>query len=175
MNECAVATRSVGENELPSPWLSTGGTVLPFYARNFTTVRQWIAAVAPPQLMPTILALRENNFRGTPEATPQNRRLTPQADKMQSFGIDLARALTGGHGLVWAAVEEGQTIPRSRTYGKVEGEKPAAKTATEAAATGGGPRGPRDGVELRRHAPALRVHAPPLPLALRIDARDDAL
>ena len=67
--------------------------------------------------MPTILALQGNDFTHHARATPQNRRLTPQADRIQSYGIDLARALTGGHGLVWAAVEEGQTIPRSRTYG----------------------------------------------------------
>jgi uncharacterized protein YfaS (alpha-2-macroglobulin family) len=98
-------------------WESTGGTVLPFYARNFTTVRQWIAAVAPPQLMPTILALQATSFSSTPDATPTDRRLTPQPDRIQSFGMDLARALTGGRGLVWAAVEEGQPIPRAHRYG----------------------------------------------------------
>ena len=76
------------------------------------TVTQWVAAVAPRELMPTILALQASSFRTAPESAPQDRRLTPQADRIQSYGIDLARALTGGHGLVWAAVEEGQPIPR---------------------------------------------------------------
>jgi uncharacterized protein YfaS (alpha-2-macroglobulin family) len=111
----AAAFTSFGDGH--GVWESTGGTVLPFYARNFTTVKQWIAAVAPRELMPTILALQQNGFHTTPESTPQNRRLTPQADRIQSYGIDLARALTGGFGLVWAAVEEGQPIARSRTYG----------------------------------------------------------
>ncbi len=111
----ATAFTSFGDGH--GVWESTGGTVLPFYARNFTSVRQWVAAIAPLELMPTILALQGNGFKGTPDGTPQNRRLTPQADRIQSYGIDLARALTGGHGLVWAAVEEGQTIQRSRTYG----------------------------------------------------------
>jgi uncharacterized protein YfaS (alpha-2-macroglobulin family) len=111
----ATAFTSFGDGH--GVWESTGGTVLPFYARNFTMVKQWLAAVAPRELMPTLLALQANNFRSAPESTPQNRRLTPQADRIQSYGIELARALTGGHGLVWAAVEEGQTIPRSRTYG----------------------------------------------------------
>ena len=110
----ATAFTSFGDGH--GVWESTGGTVLPFYARNFTAVRQWVAAIAPLELMPTILALQGNGFKNTPETPPQNRRLTPQADRIQSYGIDLARALTGGHGLVWAAVEEGQTIPRSRTY-----------------------------------------------------------
>ena len=111
----ATAFTSFGDGH--GVWESTGGTVLPFYARNFTSVRQWIAAVPPLELMRTILALQGNGFRSTPEATPQNRRLTPQADRIQSYGLDLARALSGGHGLVWAAVEEGQPIPRSHTAG----------------------------------------------------------
>jgi uncharacterized protein YfaS (alpha-2-macroglobulin family) len=98
-------------------WESTGGTVLPFYARNFTTVRQWVAKVSPLDLMPTLRALQGNYFRSAPEAPAQNRRLAPMPDRIQSYGIELARALTGGHGLVWAAVEEGQPIARSRPYG----------------------------------------------------------
>ena len=99
-------------------WESTGGTVLPFYARNFTTVRQWIKAIPPTDLMPTILALQSNQFSTTPDSAPQNRRLTPTADRIQSYGIDMVRALTGGHGLVWAAVEEGQPIARAKPYGQ---------------------------------------------------------
>ena len=105
----ATAFTSFGDGH--GVWESTGGTVLPFYARNFTTVKQWVAPVAPRELLPTILALQSNGFRTTPESAPQNRQLTPQADRIQSYGIELARALTGGHGLVWAAVEEGQTDP----------------------------------------------------------------
>jgi uncharacterized protein YfaS (alpha-2-macroglobulin family) len=99
-------------------WESTGGTVLPFYARNFTTVRQWIKAIPPTDLMPTILALQTNGFSATPESAPVNRRLTPMPDRIQSYGIDLARALTNGLGLVWAAVEEGTPIARAATYGQ---------------------------------------------------------
>jgi alpha-2-macroglobulin len=111
----ATAFTSFGDGH--GVWESTGGTVLPFYARNFTTVKQWVAAVAPRELMPTILALQSSGFKTAPESAPQDRKLTPQADRIQSYGIELARALTGGHGLTWVAVEEGQTIPRSRTYG----------------------------------------------------------
>ncbi len=111
----ATAFTSFGDGH--GVWESTGGTVLPFYARNFTAVKQWLAPITPRELMPTILALQQQNFGATPETAAQNRRLTPQADRIQSYGLELARALTGGHGLVWAAVQEGQTIPRSRTYG----------------------------------------------------------
>ena len=99
-------------------WESTGGTVLPFYARNFTTVRQWIKAIPPTDLIPTILALQSNNFSATPDSDPLDRRLTPMPDRIQSYGIDLVRALSGGHGLVWAAVEEGTPIARATTYGQ---------------------------------------------------------
>ena len=47
-------------------WESAGGTVLPFYARNFTNLRQWIAPVAPGDLMPTILSLQANDFSSAP-------------------------------------------------------------------------------------------------------------
>ena len=98
-------------------WESTGGSVLPFYARNFTTVRQWMAAILPADLMPTILALRNGNFALAPDTAPANRRLNVTPDRIQSYGLDLARALTGGHGLVWAAVEEGTPIAKSEPYG----------------------------------------------------------
>ena len=38
----ATAFTSFGDGH--GVWESTGGTVLPFYARNFTTVQQWVAA-----------------------------------------------------------------------------------------------------------------------------------
>ena len=60
----ATAFTSFGDGH--GVWESTGGTVLPFYARNFTSVRQWVAAIAPLELMPTILALQGNGFKGTP-------------------------------------------------------------------------------------------------------------
>ena len=62
----ATAFTSFGDGH--GVWESTGGTVLPFYARNFTTVRQWVAAIAPLELMPTILALQGNGFKTTPDA-----------------------------------------------------------------------------------------------------------
>ena len=99
-------------------WESTGGSVLPFYARNFTNLRQWIAPVAPGDLMPTILSLQANDFSSPPETDPVSRTLKPQADRIQSHGLDLGKALTGGHGLVWAAVEAGKPIPHAETYGQ---------------------------------------------------------
>ena len=39
-------------------WEKGGGTLLPFYARNFPAVTQWAAPVDPQQLMPTLLQLQ---------------------------------------------------------------------------------------------------------------------
>ena len=47
----------------------TGGGQLPFFARNFTNVRQWIQPIAPTQLMPTILELDQKHFREAPAGT----------------------------------------------------------------------------------------------------------
>ena len=99
-------------------WESTGGSVLPFYARNFINLRQWLAPVATSDLMPTILSLQANDFSSTPPTDPVNRTLKPQADRIQSHGLDLAKALTGGHGIVWAAVEARQPIAHAETYGQ---------------------------------------------------------
>ena len=99
-------------------WESSGGPVLPFYARNFTSLRQWIAPIPPSDLMPTLVDLQKKNFSTTPGTDPASRKLTPKPDTIQSHGLDLSQALTGGRGFVWAAVEEGKPIARAHTYGE---------------------------------------------------------
>jgi hypothetical protein len=42
-------------------WEKDGGSLLPFYARNFRDVRQWAERIDPSQLVPTILKLQEPN------------------------------------------------------------------------------------------------------------------
>jgi alpha-2-macroglobulin len=95
-------------------WESSGGTVLPFYARNLFGVKQWAAPVAPNDLMPTIRSLTPA-FSETPSTPPIERKLGVTNDRIQSHGLDVARALNpGGTGLVWTAVENGESIPRSK-------------------------------------------------------------
>jgi len=100
-------------------WEKGGGALLPFYARNFQNVTQWAVPVDPQQLMPTVLKLREENFRAAPPSAGTARRLSVTPDRIQSHGVDLSRELkANGTGLVWAAVEEGTPIehaPASRT------------------------------------------------------------
>jgi uncharacterized protein YfaS (alpha-2-macroglobulin family) len=96
----------------------TGGGPLPFFARNFTDVRQWVQALAPDQLMPTIQQLTERRFRGSPPGAGTRRPLGVTADQIQSHGLNLTGVLKpSGTGLVWAAVQPGEPIVRARRYG----------------------------------------------------------
>jgi uncharacterized protein YfaS (alpha-2-macroglobulin family) len=99
-------------------WESSGGAVLPFYARNFRNVTQWAAPLAPDALMPTLLKLQPR-FAETPEGASTDRRLGGTADRIVSHGLDMAGALgPQGKGLVWTAVEEGEPIANSKPYGQ---------------------------------------------------------
>jgi alpha-2-macroglobulin len=99
-------------------WESSGGSVVPFHARNVRTVKQWLAPLAIEQLMPTVMQLRTDGYRTPPpNTTPQDRTLNVVPDKIQSIGIDLAGSLgSDNKGLVWAAVRPTQVVPRSKLY-----------------------------------------------------------
>ena len=93
----------------------TGGGPLPFYARNFVDVRRWSQPIAADQLMPTILDLTAKRFHAAPPGDGIRRVLGGANDKILSHGLDLGGALKpGGTGIVWAAVQQGQPIPKSR-------------------------------------------------------------
>jgi hypothetical protein len=97
-------------------WEKDGGP-LPFSGRNFVTARQWLQPLTPGQLMPTILDLRARDFRTAPQGIGSARTLAVTPDRIQSYGLNLTAALgSSGTGLVWAAIEPGQTIPRARSY-----------------------------------------------------------
>ena len=99
-------------------WEGSGGPILPFHARNFRSVKQWLAPLALDQLMPTIVELQKNGFRTPPPAVkPQDRTLRAIADKTQSFGLDVSPAVGADNlGLLWAAMQPGQAISRARVY-----------------------------------------------------------
>jgi hypothetical protein len=95
-------------------WEKDGGAVLPFYARNFRDVTQWAAPIQLSDLMPTLQRLQKDNFRDSPDGEGAARRLGVTADRIQSHGLDMSKALTpNGTGLVWAAVKEGEPIARA--------------------------------------------------------------
>jgi uncharacterized protein YfaS (alpha-2-macroglobulin family) len=96
-------------------WEKGGGTLLPFYSRNFPAVTEWAAPVDPAELMATLLRLQGSRFRLAPSTPPVSRRLSVTPDRIQSHGLDLSGVLKpSGTGLVWTAVEEGTPIAQSR-------------------------------------------------------------
>ncbi|HEY6137669.1 MAG TPA: MG2 domain-containing protein [Thermoanaerobaculia bacterium] len=97
-------------------WESSGGPILPFHARNFRDVQQWLQPVSIEQVMPTMLELEKENFQKTPPTQPSQRKLAPVADKTQSYGLNLSSALTNGHGIVWAAIQPGAALPKTNRY-----------------------------------------------------------
>lgn len=107
------AFTSFGEGQ--GVWEKDGGAQLPFYARNMADVTQWAEPVRPPDLMPLLTKLHEDNFRQTPPGPGTQRKMGGAPDRILSHGLDLSKALpAGGSGFVWAAIREGEPIPRSR-------------------------------------------------------------
>jgi alpha-2-macroglobulin len=110
-------------------WEKGGGTLLPFYSRNFPAVTQWAAPVDPQQLMPTLLQLQGSHFRIAPSTPSVARRLSVTPDRIQSHGLDLSGVLKpAGTGLVWTAVEEGTPIAQSRAS-RTRDDKPIIRSS----------------------------------------------
>ncbi|MEA2338043.1 MAG: alpha-2-macroglobulin [Thermoanaerobaculia bacterium] len=98
-------------------WESSGGPVLPFYARNFQNVTQWLTPLTIEQLVPSIVELRKADFHQIPDTPGAQRKLAPQADVLQSYGLNLKSSLSSiGNGIVWAVIKPGDTIAKSKRY-----------------------------------------------------------
>jgi uncharacterized protein YfaS (alpha-2-macroglobulin family) len=98
-------------------WESSGGPVLPFHARNFKNVTQWLTPLSLEQLVPSIVELQKENFRKTPATGGAERALAPVPDKLQSYGLNLKSALSPiGNGIIWASIKPGEPIPKSARY-----------------------------------------------------------
>jgi uncharacterized protein YfaS (alpha-2-macroglobulin family) len=106
-----VAFTSFGDGN--GVWESTGGTTLPFYARNFTSVTQWMQPIGIDELVPTLQALEKASYQTPPSIAPHKRTLRPVADKTTSYGVDVSPALKNGKGLAWVAVQNGETVAQS--------------------------------------------------------------
>jgi len=104
-------------------WESSGGPTLPFYARNFKNVTQWMTPLTVDQLVPSIVELQKEGFRKVPDTPGVQRKLAPQADVLQSYGLNLKSALPSiGNGIVWAVIQPGIPIEKSKPYaGEVAG------------------------------------------------------
>jgi alpha-2-macroglobulin len=101
-------------------WETGGGTLLPFYARNFRNATEWAAPLQLGELMPAIRRLQGKHFTEAPAGPGTPRPFSVTADRVQSHGLDLSRALAAKPtGIVWAAVRAGEPIPQARFYERV--------------------------------------------------------
>jgi alpha-2-macroglobulin len=98
-------------------WESSGGPVLPFHARNFQNVTQWMTPLSLDQLVPSIVDLQKDGFHKTPATAGTQRKLAPVPDKLQSYGLNLKSSLSSiGNGIIWAVIKPGDAIPKSLRY-----------------------------------------------------------
>ncbi len=98
-------------------WEKSGGSLLPFYARNLQDVTQWLLPIQPSDLMDAVLRSRRNNVVEEPPPGGTTRKLGVTPDQIQSHGLDVARVLSAGQtGVLWAAVREGTPITGARRY-----------------------------------------------------------
>ena len=124
-------------------WESSGGTQIPFSARNLKDLKQWVAPLKLDDLMPTVKKLQVAptkppeeeggepeedysfmRFSEAPPVPPVERKLKPEADVILAYGLNLKPDLSPqGTGLVWAALQEGEAIPKAHHEPE---ERPAA-------------------------------------------------
>jgi uncharacterized protein YfaS (alpha-2-macroglobulin family) len=97
-------------------WESSGGSILPFYARNFRTVKQWMKPVTLDEVVPLMLRFEAEGYDIKPVGNPVERKLSPAPNKIQSYGIDVSPALKNGSGFVWVTVEDGEPIERAAVH-----------------------------------------------------------
>jgi uncharacterized protein YfaS (alpha-2-macroglobulin family) len=96
-------------------WESSSGAQLPFYARNYQSLTEWITRVAPADLMPLLRRLDERRFQIVPPGNGRIRRLTVAANEIQSHGLDLSSALGDRRtGFVWAGIQPAEPIARAK-------------------------------------------------------------
>ena len=95
-------------------WEKSGGSLLPYYARNLKSVTEWVRPLEIDELFPAVQVLQEKSFEGSPRGAGASRTLSPVADQIQSYGLDLKPALGGSPtGLLWAALRDGAPIPNA--------------------------------------------------------------
>ncbi|MFZ2491178.1 MAG: MG2 domain-containing protein, partial [Thermoanaerobaculia bacterium] len=86
-------------------WESDGGSILPFHARNYRSIKQWLAPLTLESLLPAMQKLKTSPAE-VPPTQPQTRAVSLTPNKTHALGLDLKPALGGDNqGIVWAAVQ----------------------------------------------------------------------
>jgi uncharacterized protein YfaS (alpha-2-macroglobulin family) len=108
-------------------WEASGGTQLPYHAKNLQDATEWVVGLKFEELVPTIMKLTGppddyefRRFSLTPPGKGTLRKLRPKPGALQSYGLELKSCLSPeGKGLVWAALKEGTPIPKANREGEV--------------------------------------------------------
>lgn len=108
-------------------WEASGGTLLPYHAKNVQDATEWTQGLKLEELVPTVLKLTGpvddygyRRFSLPPPGKGTLRKLRPKPGALQSYGLEMKASLSPeGKGLVWAAVKEGTPIPKANRDGEV--------------------------------------------------------
>ena len=98
----------------------SGGPLLPFYARNFRDVTQWLTPLDADRSDAAHRRARRGALPRRCRPAPARRGGSTSRPIASSRTASISRAALGprGTGLVWAAVEEGEPIAQSRVDGR---------------------------------------------------------
>jgi uncharacterized protein YfaS (alpha-2-macroglobulin family) len=94
-------------------WEPSGGTVIPFSARNLQNVSEWRRRIGTNEIMPMLRQMKERYYRWTPEGAGTERDLDVVPDRIQYFGFDAKNVLTNGKGIFWGALLNGDPIEKA--------------------------------------------------------------
>ncbi len=105
-------------------WETRNGAAVPFMIRNVVSASQWVAPMAPADVLPQLIRVRDRLPELAPDVSPNERRLTITADAFEAHGLDLARVLSpSGVGLAWTAIAPTTALPNSAmppNFGRVQ-------------------------------------------------------
>lgn len=95
-------------------WEASGGSQIPFSARNVTRLSEWIEPLTAEQLPGRIAAAEADNFSKMPDKPGRQRKLSPRPDVIASYGLETKALLSpAGTGLLGIALAAEAAIEKS--------------------------------------------------------------
>ena len=113
---------SFGEGE--GVWESKRGSVVPFYAKNVSEIRQKITKLGKEEIIPLLTQFDDYNYRSSKIEGGYERELQgAKPEKKYNYGLQLRDYLNkNGKGVVFAEVELLSTLGNAPSYGGYYGE-----------------------------------------------------